>query len=94
MSLRRLRPHLLLLAVLLGQWLGFAHASQHEVLEPGDAVCAYCVSGIGSAPPPAQSLAFVLADVRAEAPCAPVASRADSTRFSLHRNRGPPSPLV
>lgn len=48
MQLRRLRPWILLAAVLIGQWLAVAHASEHAVLQ-SDVSCAYCISGAGPA---------------------------------------------
>ena len=90
MKLHRLRVALLLAAVLFGQWLGFAHASQHEVLDTGDAVCSYCVSGLGSAPPPAHDGSFILAVFAAEKPHAACAAPYTAQAAPQHPIRGPP----
>ena len=90
MKLRPLRIWVLLAAVLMGQWLTVAHASQHPALEPvADALCVYCTSGIGSGALP--SLPSVQPpSAGAEAPCAPLWVMADAQSKQPPRNRGPP----
>lgn len=90
MKLHRLRPFLLLAAVLLGQWLGIAHASQHQALEPDNALCSYCVSGLATGAAPAADLPSLdLAHPQA-APDTALASFTPAIAGGLPRNRGPP----
>ena len=90
MKLHRLRPYLLLAAVLLGQWLGLAHASQHESLEPGEALCAYCVSGIANGAAPAAGIPLLILTPAHAAPDTFVVPFTPAVAAGLPRNRGPP----
>lgn len=94
MSLKQLRPYLLLAAVLFGQWLGLAHAAQHDSLAPHETLCAYCASGIGSAPPPATSSSLPLARHGVEAPQAAAPVFLAALQSGPARIRGPPSLFV
>lgn len=92
--MRRLLRHrslILALALLLGQWLAFAHALQHPALLD-DPACALCVhaqslgSGALAAAPTAPSL-----PVANERPRAPRARVLAFVSRSIHPIRGPPS---
>lgn len=90
MSLRHLRIALLAAVVLLGQWLAFAHAAEHSALTQADSLCAFCVSGIGSAPPPVADASPMPA---APAPAIPGSPALAPPRAAVaaHLIRGPPT---
>lgn len=90
MMLHRLRVLALLAAVLFGQWLGLAHAAQHEALEPESALCAYCISGIGAGAAPAPAIPAPLLTPIHAAPHAAAAQFNPRTGVGPPRNRGPP----
>lgn len=91
--LRPLRHHawLLALALMLGQWLVFAHGLQHSALAD-DPACSLCVhaqqlgSGAPSAAPGLPSLAF-----QQEAPAQAGTVSALSTPHQAYQARGPPA---
>ncbi|SEP90164.1 hypothetical protein SAMN04488038_102151 [Solimonas aquatica] len=91
--LRRLRhrPWLLALALMLGQWLVFAHGLQHPALAD-DPACSLCVhaqqlgSGTLSAAPQLPLLAL-----RQEAPDVPAALPSSSAVHQVYQARGPPA---
>lgn len=85
----RARVLLLLAAVLIGQWLSFAHASQHNALEPDRSLCAYCVSDIGSGGTAAAPSLPVLAALP-EIPAVFATGAMSGLALSQPRNRGPP----
>lgn len=87
---QRLRLIALVAAVLCGQWLTLAHASEHPALGAHEAVCAYCVSGIGSAPKSEAPAAPGITTVPAPAPRA-LTNRASTASRPSHGIRGPPN---
>jgi hypothetical protein len=87
------RAWLLLAAVLLGQWLAVAHATQHPALAVAHADCEYCCSALGS-PLPVAAGAVPLAAPAAETPPAMQSPAAASRPAATPRNRGPPESLV
>ncbi|WP_162932513.1 hypothetical protein [Solimonas sp. K1W22B-7] len=93
----RLRPRhsiLLALALLLGQWLSFAHQLQHPALN-GDVDCEFCVhaQNLASGAPAAGSAAPQFAATQ-EAPGVLAVAVAASRPAALIRIRGPPMTLA
>lgn len=91
MQLTLPRTMLFALALILGQWLALAHASEHPALQPDKAGCELClhVHQLGTAAPAGS--AAPVAITAHEAPSLAVAPRA--TRGApprLHPIRGPP----
>lgn len=94
MKPRRLHPLLLAFALLLTQWLSFAHALEHPALAQ-DKACAVCAIGInldGGAPLPASPA--VAAAPAHEAPLAVAAVTLVTAPRALPRARGPPQLLA
>lgn len=85
---------LLALALLLGQWLAFAHELQHPALG-GDVDCQLCVhaQNLASGAAPASGGLPAL-KASAEAPQAPDLAPPATRAAALIRIRGPPSTLV
>lgn len=91
MKLHRFRIWALLAAVLLGQWVTLAHASQHLALEPvSDALCAVCASGIGSGSAPAADLPKLIFAANGAAPATLLPQALTQENGAPPRNRGPP----
>lgn len=89
------RKHLLLLALILGQWLTFAHALQHPVLSAGEQLCQIGVHAQGL--DAGATVAIPVALVFANQVAALVHTPRSSVAFhpsSQHLIRGPPARLV
>lgn len=96
LSANRLRNAVLLLALVLGQWLTFAHAQQHPAFGAAEKACVYCVHAPGldaGAATPAPALAAER-PARHETPLAPRPAAARTILFSAAPIRGPPAFLV
>jgi hypothetical protein len=91
---RTLRPLLLVLALLAGQWLTFTHGFQHSALM-SDADCELCLQvrqlGAGAAPAVAGGPAV---HFTIEAPADTTAVDFIAARPAPYRSRGPPTLLV
>lgn len=89
-----LRSLLLVLALVAGQWLAFAHGLQHSALTP-DADCEQCLQlrQLGHAAP-ASAPPLALRPPSLEAPAAPAPLTAARRSFTAYRSRAPPLVLV
>lgn len=89
-----LRPLLLVLAMLAGQWLTFSHGFQHSALN-ADSDCELCLQSqqLGSALA-ASAPAAVVPAAGKEAPATPRLLPLARAAFTAYRSRAPPVSLV
>ncbi len=85
-----LRMLLLLTAIAVGQWLNWAHASEHNALQAGDVACLYCATGVGVAHPASPGLASLDPLTRVESPAQPILAQVRRAALGENRIRGPP----
>ena len=96
LSAQRLRNAVLLLALVLGQWLTFAHAQQHPAVGHLEKACVYCVHAPGldtGGLAPVASLTIQL-PFRHETPAIARQTTARQVRATAPPIRGPPSTFV
>ena len=94
MRTHRLQSGLLLLALLIGQWLSFAHHFQHPAALT-EAPCALCVHapGLDGGAPLASAVALVLPAPQTAVACM-VNGILPLRTHAAHSIRGPPSTFV
>jgi len=86
-----LRMLLLLTAIAVGQWLNWAHASEHNALQASDVACLYCATGVGIAHPPSPGLTSLEPLARVESPAQSILTHIRQAALSENRIRGPPA---
>lgn len=90
MRTRQIHSLLLFLALVLGQWVSIAHASEHAAPQAHSALCDYCVSGIGSGPASAPPALPVFAHDADPLPVRPVLPVVTAKRYNPRLSQGPP----
>ncbi len=87
-----LQKSLLILALVLGQWLGFAHGFKHVDAAPAEAPCEMCLyaHGLDDALPPSAPATLARPGAVHEAPAAKAIACVVRLAAAAHPIRGPP----